>query len=1210
MVAIAISRRARRGAGRTGVTAAAWLALVLGASGASAQSADDAAMPPSPETVEAAEEGQPVPGPDAGGEAEEGEEAAEEVETGLGRAMPRPTDAPAPMLAELDAFESALSVYEDEILDYRATIQHIVEGEYFRRRTDIREFFDGEIDILREEERLLRESAIADLQAFLARYPNHPEYTPDVVFRLAELYYERSLDRYNEADLEYDRALRRYDMGIEAREPQPPEKNFDDTIGLFNELMRRFPEYRQLDGAYYLRGVCHEEMFELQPARESYMTLVQEYPNSPFAQEAWLRIGEFYFDDLDFRMARAAYQRALQYGESNWYDKILFKLGWATYLLSEYDEAITQFRSLLAYYDREGDGSEAALKQEAMDYFAISLAEEDWNLDGNVDPDFILPRVQYYLPDDEARYTPEVLTRLAEILVTYRRFTYAIEVYEHVLGRFPLDRENPYRHEQIVAAYTSMGDADMAMTELRRLGELYAPGTPWFEEQERLGNTEAMEYAEALARESILESAGFYYLEAESARTRAFVEGDPALEDQAREQFRFAARLYAQFLEQYPNVDEAYDSRMYLAQALMNSDQYLDAAAQYALVRESQISDEYLSLAASQAIVAYERELARQIDLGELEPRAWPAYAGSRAMAPTPEAVPEDVEDGGSEREEPLGPPAREPIPELSLAWSGAVDRYWELGVQPEDDPNRDVINLFASGKLYYDYKHYDEARARFVTVLDACRDVPQTAYSAALVIESYAAVNDVDALRFWSQELSRRSQCVPENLRETLAEDLDRIAMGEMAQRAEELAAEERYEEAALEYIRLSNEYADNVDTAPLGLFNAGLIYEQELEKYPQALDAFERLVTEYPDSEWVDDALVRIAVNSKKFFDFDRAIETFLTLHAIGFSDPELVEYPLLDAAQLMEYNQRYVEAADAYLEFVDDHPEDERAPLVVYQAGTLYQLAGELGAMERTFDRFRSTYGNWANTALIDIDAAYIDTLYRQYELAREDGDTRARQRLGDRILEEYTIRQPSAVEAGYAAGDVAYSRALVEFDAWNGIVAGESQNEQVEAITDRINGLPLVLDEFAAVADYGSADWTVCALFMRGRTYQEFADMLFGLPMPDFGGDFRAEDEYIIYVEEIARPVEDDAIYEWEQAYPVMQSLGIVNECTIVCAARSIRCTRSRSSTRRWSCSRRSRLPCLRGSMTTTTMIGLARRRPRAAQGAILSGTAER
>ena len=1080
------------------------------------------------------------------------ESAGETTAEGLGRPMPD-IEGEDELLRELDAFEAALSVYEDEMQDYRDTISRVVELEYARQRARITEFYNVEIDALRIEERERRLAAIGDFEQFLERYPNDVDYTPDVMFRLAELWYEQSVDDFNEADREYERRMTRYERGIDPEPPDEPRRDFSRTLDLFAELMRRFPDYRQIDGAYYLAGVALDEMDEWEDAVHHYRYLVENYPDSDFAQESWLRVGEYYFEEVDFHTARVAYLRALRYGESRWYDKIVFKLGWCEYLLGDYDLAIAHFSELLDYYQREEDNSQQALKAEALQYFAIAMAEEDWDLDGERDVDFIVPRVENYLPVDGPEWTIEVLDALAEILKQYERHEFAVDVYRVAIDRYPLDRESPRRHEQIVAALGRLGDTDEAFDELRRLAERYARGSEWYNEQERLGNTEAMAYADALARGSLLDSANYYYLQADETAARASMTGDPVVEAQAIEQYRFAARLYESFLDEYPNVDEAYQVRMYLAQSLFFSTQFEDAAEQYGQVRDSEVNDEFLAAAARQAIVAYEQALNREIDAGRLEPRAWPAYNGPM-LALAAEAGDDgfdDDPDGGGAGEEPRDAPLEEPIPDLSENWAGAIDRYVELGITADEDPDLGPRNLFAAGKLYFDYKHYEPARERFVAVLDLCRDIPETAYAAAFIIDSYAAVNDIDSLRFWDAELTRRSACVPAELMEALASDLDRIAMGEMAERAEALAAEGDYRGAAEEYVRLANAYVDNDETAPLGLYNAGLIYEQELDEYALAMEQFQRLVDDYPQHQYADDSLVRIAVNARKFFDFDRAIATYLVLEEIGFSEPDLVEFPLLEAAELMEYSQQYADAAVAYEEWLNANPSDYRAAAIAYKLGTLWESAGNEREMLDAFERFRSDYGRAAaNEALTDPDAAYIDTLYRTAEYYRANGNEREAQRYYERVLDEFDIRQPDAVPAKYAAGQARYEQVFADYEEWASITFGETQASQERAITERLEGMePLVLD-FESVVDYGSADWSVCALYMRGRIFQEFGELLYSLPVPDaIADDPYAYDEYMFMLEDYARPLEDRAVQEYETAYPVMQQLGVINECTV-------------------------------------------------------------
>ena len=44
-------------------------------------------------------------------------------------------------------------------------------------------------------------------EAFLLKYPNDKRWTPDAMFRLAELYYEKSAEEYLDADEAYKKAI-------------------------------------------------------------------------------------------------------------------------------------------------------------------------------------------------------------------------------------------------------------------------------------------------------------------------------------------------------------------------------------------------------------------------------------------------------------------------------------------------------------------------------------------------------------------------------------------------------------------------------------------------------------------------------------------------------------------------------------------------------------------------------------------------------------------------------------------------------------------------------------------------------------------------------------------------------------------------------------------------------------------------------------------
>ena len=153
---------------------------------------------------------------------------------------------------------------------YRDTVISLVRREYLRQRRTRDLWYARQIA---EEERLqneARERAIRLFEQFIARYPDDPTYTPDAMFRLGELYFERSAIQFQQQYEAYQAAR---DRGEEATSPGDTP-DFTPTIQLYQTLVQRFPDYRRIDGVYYLIGYCLNEMGRQAEARLAWLNLV------------------------------------------------------------------------------------------------------------------------------------------------------------------------------------------------------------------------------------------------------------------------------------------------------------------------------------------------------------------------------------------------------------------------------------------------------------------------------------------------------------------------------------------------------------------------------------------------------------------------------------------------------------------------------------------------------------------------------------------------------------------------------------------------------------------------------------------------------------------------------------------------------------------------------------------------------------------------
>ncbi len=202
------------------------------------------------------------------------------------RLPPRPPRPP-PSVRERDMAELEAEVrrFEEEAAEYRQHIQQLVERTLGERHRFLSEHYEQALRDLEVMERKERQDAIQQFEEFVSRYPDDPTYTPDAMFRLAELYYERANDDYDQEMARWREEARR--AVAEGREPPPePQKGYAPSIAIYRRLLAGFPQYRFLHGVTYLIAYCLGETGQGEEAQRAYASLIERFPQSPFVPEA------------------------------------------------------------------------------------------------------------------------------------------------------------------------------------------------------------------------------------------------------------------------------------------------------------------------------------------------------------------------------------------------------------------------------------------------------------------------------------------------------------------------------------------------------------------------------------------------------------------------------------------------------------------------------------------------------------------------------------------------------------------------------------------------------------------------------------------------------------------------------------------------------------------------------------------------------------
>jgi len=313
-----------------------------------------------------------------------------------------------------------------------------------------------------------RKEAITNLEKHLGVWPDAD---PDGSLRLllAGLYQE-------EATEEYEREFELYDQGVMV---EPPVLEYDPSIKLYQTLLDGFPAAPITDRILYHLGYCLSANGENETAIDLWTSLGQDYPESEYAAEAWMRVGEILFDDYRFDEAADAYRQVLSYWDSIYFDKALYKLGWVSYLIDEYDDAISYFIFLLNENEKneaeEGEVSRErnrlGLEQEALEYAALSFIEH-----GGVGTFRIFNE-----NSDEYPYLPDILVKMGEFYEKREWFEAAIEAYDSHAELYPLHLSGPKVRLSSIRAHEQIEDFEGSMISREALALQFGAGSEWAE---------------------------------------------------------------------------------------------------------------------------------------------------------------------------------------------------------------------------------------------------------------------------------------------------------------------------------------------------------------------------------------------------------------------------------------------------------------------------------------------------------------------------------------------------------------------------------------------------------------------------------------------------------------------------------------------------------------------------------------------------------
>ncbi len=370
-----------------------------------------------------------------------------------------------------------------------------------------------------------RVEAVTLHQAFLERHPGSAA-RGEIRFRLADLLLVEARREFRERMAAYvgDQAA-----GGTAGVPLPVLSHAS-ALALYRSILDEDPDFDHRDAALFNAGMILADGGDPE-AERMFDRLVTTHPESPYCQEAYLRMGDMHFNAKRYPESIRLYQRAAAGADPGLQAIALYKTGWAHYNQDRFAEAAEAFGAVLDLYGSERRVDiQADIEGEAEAYLVHSLAGA-----GGADA-----FATHFGRVGMRPYEMRILMALGQHFRRFAQYPMAAATDELCLSRYPKHADALVSAQRLIDTHQRANLPGRAREARLGFAARFAPGSAWSEGQ----SSDSVRTAGAeFARTSLKTVAQEYHHRARETRSPA--------------DWRAALDLYEQVLMTWPKDPDA-----------------------------------------------------------------------------------------------------------------------------------------------------------------------------------------------------------------------------------------------------------------------------------------------------------------------------------------------------------------------------------------------------------------------------------------------------------------------------------------------------------------------------------------------------------------------------------------------------------------------------------------------------------------------------
>ncbi len=1023
-----------------------------------------------------------------------------------------------------------------------------------------------------------RDEAIEAFKRLIPKLRDGNPQKAEMLYRLSELYWEKSkylyqleMARFLEAEKQYDAAIARGEKEEAPKQDHRDSERYrSETMAIYEEILGAYPEYPQRDEVLFSMGYNYYELGRREEAVARYEELIREFPRSEFVPDAYIQLGNHYFENNQLLPAKENYEKARDSGVPKIYAYAVYKLSWCDYNTGDYEQGLTKLHAVVDYAAKSPELGD--LRTEALNDLTVFYVQLDQPREA----------IAYFKQKAPAQRVGRLLAKTAAGLVDAGHFDSAILAYRTLVDDEPMGANAPEYQQAIVRAFEGLRQRQLVRKEMKRMVGLYSPGGAWWRANE--GKTTVLRNAFNVTEEAMRVMVTEYHQEAQKTRQV--------------ETYRLARDIYKQYVNAFASnsnpdfvADSAFNLRFFYAEILWALEEWEAAAAEYDAVVAFKIPDRdtarevsneaYRKSAAYNAILAYDKLV--KIERGQL----------ARSDLREGQKVDEKKDKGDVARQKIVKRDAKDREEEPLTKFEGRLVSACDVFVKLYPDTQDEIDLRYQAAVILYDRSHFVDAARRFGEIIEKFPEERRSRDAADLTMyvletrEEWLELNTLSRKFLENKKLSKPGT--------DFAARVSRVVEGSQYKWVDEVVykKEKNPKKAAEEFLRFVSEFpkSENADRA----LTYAMIIAQEAGEIDKGLAAGERFLKEYPRSPFELKARYTLAGLYEKVAEYRKAAvmaESFITAHdaASKARDAERERTPTkkvpatvkADAApgaedaesrrerlaaerkELVDEAGEWVadaqfnagawwegagepqKAVAAYNAYVSRFKDRKDVPQVAFTAALAWEKEKRWSDAARAFGAFAETYGRDSRSSSAQVYLARYHELlaYEQLKNAREQ------ERVQNELVRAWNRLPESARKDTAVLNAYGHARFLALEPAWKRYtgIRFSRVNTIRRDLAAKQKEIQRLEKDYLAVLSTGSGDWGIAALTRVGLAYADFARNIMDSPDPS-GLDEEQLAMYRSELENLALPLEDKAAEALEKALEKAYELGVYSSWTL-------------------------------------------------------------